>query len=160
MIKKIITYAIVTSLVLLPNFNAQLIPGNSLLYAHAECVNNSTYDKESYVDIAGKLFESFINENSTDHNKVQFENLDREPVKTLESYEIKNIKFISSCYDDNSNIDKFTVRITYDINYTDESDMWLAGNGIISENNWIRNKMNFIDIEKVNGEYAITQIYT
>ena len=48
----------------------------------------------------------------------------------------------------------FIAKISYDIQFTDESNKWIAGNGKISDNNWIRNKSNYVEIIKENNIYC------
>lgn len=162
MSKKVFTT--ITGLVLILSLYTQSIPGNSLLSASAECIDDTmsadivtdyeTFNEDEALSTAVQLFSDYINENSTDWKKVQYENLDRDPVKSLDDYKIVNAHLV---YHEATN---FTVRVTYDVKYTDESDMWLAGNGNKQENNWIRNKINFINIEKNNDNYSIKNIYT
>ncbi|WP_293981528.1 hypothetical protein [uncultured Clostridium sp.] len=162
MSKKVFTT--ITGLVLILSLYTQSIPGNSLLSASAECIEDTksadivkdyeTINEDEALSTAVQLFSDYIEENSTDWKKVQHENLDRDPVKSLEDYKIVNAKLVY--HEGNS----FTVRVTYDVKCTDESDMWFAGNGNKEENNWIRNKTNYINIEKNNANYSIKNIYT
>ncbi|NOW24741.1 hypothetical protein [Clostridium butyricum] len=46
-------------------------------------------------DIAVNLFTSYIKENSTDWKKVQYEKLNRTPLKTIEDYKIINASLVS-----------------------------------------------------------------
>lgn len=164
MSKKILVFTTITGLVLISNLFAQLIPGNSLLSASAECIEDakSNYlqtdikmdDKDQMMQKAEQLFSSYIEANSTDWKRVEFENLDRDPVKSLEDYKIIDSKLVSFGEND------FTVKFMYDIKYTDDSDMWIAGNGSKDKDNWIRNKINYVNIEKNNDEYIIKKIYT
>ena len=164
MSKKVLIFITVTSLVLISNLYTQLIPGNSLLSASAECIEDtkSNYlqtdtevtNRDELIQKAVQIFTEYIKNNSTDWKKVEYENLEREPVKSLEDFKIIDTKLVSF------GKDNFTVKVTYDVKCTNESDMWFAGNGFKEENNWIRNKINYLNIEKNNGEYVIKKIYT
>lgn len=162
--KKTFVFTICSGIFLL---SYPLILGNSLLPAGAECIkdttNISSENNKKIVDETKEniiiqksveLFKNYIEENSTDWQKVQFENLNRDPVKSLTDYAIISTELVYS------EKDNFTIKVTYDIKYTDESDMWLAGNGLKEEDNWIRNKINYVNINKENNEYKIINIYT
>ena len=82
-----------------------LIPGNSLLSAGAECIKDNTAinletivetneqsEENNKVQNAVNLFKNFLEYNSTDWQKVQYENLNRDPVKSLEDYNIISAK--------------------------------------------------------------------
>jgi len=114
----------------------------------------SDISKEGKVEIARTLFDKYINENKTDWKKVEFEKLERKPKVCLTDYKINNIRVTRE------EEDKFIVLIGYDIKYTNESDFWIAGNGEICEDNWIRNKSNFVEIQKSGNEYVISNIIT
>lgn len=106
------------------------------------------------IEIGRYLFDKYINENTTDWQMVKSQNLNREPVTCLTDYRIGDIDFVKE--DD----DKFTVDISYDIQYTDESSFWIAGNGELADDNWVINKCNFVDIQKDGDKYVIVNIYT
>lgn len=110
--------------------------------------------KEEKAEIARELFDKYVNDNKTDWKQVELQKIDRKPVVCFTEYNINNIKVTGG--DEN----KFTVNIEYDIKYTNESDMWIAGNGKISEDNWIRNKSNFVEIQKNGDKYVISNIIT
>jgi outer membrane usher protein FimD/PapC len=114
----------------------------------------SNTNEEEKIEIARTLFDKYINENKTDWKRVEFQNLERKPEATLTDYRINNIKVTGE------EKNKFIVSIEYDIKYTNESDMWIAGNGKVCEDNWIRNKSNFVEIQKNDDEYVITNIIT
>lgn len=162
--KKVLVFTIVSGIFLL---SYPLIPGNSLLSAGAECIKDNTAinletivetneqsEENNKVQNAVNLFKNFLEYNSTDWQKVQYENLNRDPVKSLEDYNIISAKLVTC------EKDSFTVKVVYDVKCTEESDMWLAGNGKKEEDNWIRNKSNYITIENINEEYEIKNIYT
>lgn len=111
----------------------------------------STDEKER---IAKDLYENYLNNNRTDWKLVKAENLNRDPVVSMTDYNINTVELVSE--DKN----KFTVDISYDIKYTENSNMWIAGNGTLSDNTWIKNKITFVDIEKYLEHYIITNIYT
>lgn len=114
----------------------------------------SDISKEEKIEIARSLFDKYINENKTDWKRVEFQKLERKPKASLTDYRINNVKVTGE------EKNKFIVSIEYDIKYTNESDMWIAGNGKICEDNWIRNKSNFVEIQKSGDEYVITNIIT
>lgn len=132
----------------------------NLVEAYADTTNVqeavlTKLDENSEIDVSRKLFEQYINNNKTaiagiDLNGV----LNNDVVETLTDYKINNIRVIQS------EEDKFIVNVSYDVQFTEESDKWIAGNGKIKENNWIRNKSNYVEIVKDNGEYKIDKIYT
>ena len=160
MSKKVLVFTAITSLVLISNLYAQLIPSHSLLSASAECIEDTNssylqkYNEDQLIEKSVQLFTEYIENNSTDWKKVQYENLDRDPMKTLENFKIINTKLT------NFTEDNYTVKITYDVKVTDENNMWFAGNGLKDEDNWIRNKINYLNIENDNGEYVIKNIFT
>ncbi|WP_294406505.1 hypothetical protein [uncultured Clostridium sp.] len=162
--KKVLVFTIVSGVFLL---SYPLIPGNSLLSANAECIKdnivinsdsnaqtNEQSEENNKVQNAINLFKNYLEDNSTDWHKVQYENLNRAPVKSLADYNINSAKLVD-CQQNS-----FTVKIIYDVKSTEESDMWLAGNGKKDEDNWIRNKSNYITIENIQEEYKIKNIYT
>lgn len=162
--KKVLVFTIVSGVFLL---SYPLIPGNSLLSANAECIKDTTVissdsnaqtyeqsEESSKVQTAVNLFKNYLEDNSTDWHKVQYENLNRTPVKSMEDYKINSAKLVD-CQENS-----FTVNIIYDVKCTEESDMWLAGNGKKDEDNWIRNKSNYITIENIHEEHKIKNIYT
>lgn len=114
----------------------------------------SDISEDKKVNIAKELFDEYINQNRTDWKLVKDQNLDRNPVLSLTDYKLNDIKFIRN------NDDGFTAEIDYDIQYTTESNQWLAGNGILDNDNWIKHKSNLIDIKKAGERYIITNIYT
>ena len=132
----------------------------NLVEAYADTTNVqeavlTKLDENSEIDVSRKLFEQYINNNKTaiagiDLNGV----LNNDVVETLTDYKINNIRVIQS------EEDKFIVNVSYDVQFTEESNKWIAGNGKIKENNWIRNKSNYVEIVKDNGEYKIDKIYT
>ncbi|MGL4847981.1 MAG: hypothetical protein ACRC28_03505, partial [Clostridium sp.] len=105
-------------------------------------------------EITKKLFEKYIEENRTDIQIVKAQNLKREPVEALTDYKINDVEIVEE--------DKkgFKASVGYDIKFTDESNMWTAGNGEIKEDNWCVNKVSSVKIKEINGEYAIEQIGT
>lgn len=119
-----------------------------------EKVELEKLSEDEKIKIARELFDEYINENRTDKKMVESQKLNREPVVALTDYRIKHIDFI-----DEHN-DTFTVDVQYDIQYTNDSNMWVAGNGELSDNNWVIDKCNFLDIKKAGDKYIITNIYT
>lgn len=128
--------------------------------AYADTTNDSKavvtmLDENSKIDVSRNLFEQYINDNKTaiagiDLNGV----LNNEVVETLTDYKINDIRVTKS------EEDKFIVNISYDIQFTEESNKWIAGNGKVNENNWIRNKSNYVEIVKENDDYKINKIHT
>lgn len=104
-------------------------------------------------DIAKKLFEEHLNKMSTDWQIVKEKNLNRKPLPTFTDYRITDAKFISESGN------KFTVDITYDIQYTEAGKSWLAGYGNISDNNWILKKGNLVDVIKYKDKYLLVDVY-
>lgn len=106
------------------------------------------------IKIARELFDYYINENRTDWSIVKSQNLKREPVICLTDYRINDIDIESQ------DLYNFTVSVLYDIQYTNESNMWVAGNGELKDNNWIVNKIALVDITQINDKCVITNIGT
>lgn len=140
-----------------------MLSSNMFILKHAEAKNISstcnsnvenTKDIEDKTGIAKDLFEKYINQNKTDWKYVESRQLDREPVVSLTDYKINDIKIVEE------DKDKFTANISYDIQYTDKSDMWIAGNGKVAEKNWIKNKNNFVEFSVDSDVYKIQKIYT
>jgi hypothetical protein len=114
----------------------------------------SDISEEEKTKIARDLFDKYINDNRTDLKQVEFQKIDRKPVVCFTEYKINDVKATGG------DGDNFTVNIKYDIKYTNESDIWIAGNGEISNDNWIRNKSNFVEIQKDGDNYVISNIIT
>lgn len=104
-------------------------------------------------EIAKNLFEEHLNQMSTDWETVKDKKLNRKPVLTFTDYRITDARFIKESGN------KFTVDITYDIQYTDEGKSWLAGYGDISDNNWILKKGNIVDVIKYKDKYLLADVY-
>ncbi|MBD7912255.1 hypothetical protein [Clostridium cibarium] len=104
-------------------------------------------------EIAKNLFEEHLNKISTDWQNVKDKNLNRKPLPTFTDYRITNAHFIKESGN------KFTVDITYDIQYTEEGKSWLAGYGDISDNNWILKKGNVVDVIKYKDKYLLVDVY-
>lgn len=112
-------------------------------------------NENSEIAISRALFEEYINQNRTAIAGMNLNGiLNDNEVETLTDYKINNIRAVQS------EQDKFTVNISYDIQFTEESNKWIAGNGKVKENNWIRNKTNYVEIVKEDNEYKIDKIYT
>lgn len=153
---KIFRFTTVIALVMIGNLYATLATGNSVISAHAENITENILNVENKVssqsemeDIAVNLFTSYIKENSTDWKKVQYEKLNRTPLKTIEDYKIINASLVSV------KEDNFCVKIIYDVKCTEESDMWLAGNGFKDTDNWIRNKSNYVSVKNEENKCFI-----
>ena len=138
---KILLVIAITGLVVVSSLYVQVFPANSLLTAHAECTED---DKNEKIQIAHKLFRNFIYEQNAIYDKAQ----------KCEDFIITNVEIVDS--DDNS----FTAKVIYDIKSNEYNSVWLAGNGSKKENDWIRNKSNFINIEKSESGYVIKNIFT
>ncbi len=120
--------------------------------SEAVLANSSENTEEA---VGRKLFEKYINQNRNaiagmDLNGI----LNSDEVETLTDYKINSVKIVGS------EKDRFIVNISYDIQFTEESNKWVAGNGKVKENNWIRNKTNYVEIVKEDNEYKIDKIYT
>lgn len=122
---------------------------SGLVYPEIEI---NTTDKEV---IGKKLYEEYIKLHSTDWFFNLNNGINKEPeISALES-KINDVSLIS----EGKYI--FTVCISYDIKSANEKSPWYAGNGEIGENNWIVNKVTFIDIEKIGeNKYRIINGYT
>lgn len=129
------------------SINEQEEPNNQ-----AVLTNSSENSKEV---IGRKLFEEYINKNRIAIAGMDLnDNLNNKEVETFAEYKINNIKIMEI------KENRFIAKISYDIQFTDESNKWIAGNGKISDNNWIRNKSNYVEIIKENNIYKIDKIYT
>lgn len=105
--------------------------------------------------IGRKLFEEYINKNRNVIAGMDLNGtLKNDIVETLNDYKIDSVTSVKS------EQDRFIVKVLYDIQFTEESNKWVAGNGKIKENNWIRNKSNYIEIVKENDGYKIDKIHT
>lgn len=114
-------------------------------------------------DIAKAVFQGFIEANKTDwrfieQNRELFERdgVRTEPMDTYSEYSVGDINIT------NKNNGFFVADISYDLKLTDiELNPWAAGNGVMAEDNWLREKCNFVDIMKVGeNKYVILNIYT
>lgn len=129
------------------NINLENNLGNNLKFYNP-------LSKDEKIKIARELFDDYINENRTDWSIVKSQNLKRKPVICLTDYRINDVEIESQ------DLYKFTVSVSYDIQYTNESNMWVAGNGEIKDNNWIVDKFALVDITQINNKYVITNIGT
>lgn len=122
---------------------------SSLLYPEIEIDTN---DKEI---IGEKLYEEYIKMHSTNWFFNLNNGINEEPELSVSESKINFVKLIS----EGENI--FTVDISYDIKAANEHCPWYAGNGVIEEDNWIRRKGTFLDIEKTGeNKYRIISGYT
>lgn len=110
-------------------------------------------DEKTKISIAKDLFDNYINSNMMDWQYVKNNKLDRKPVLSFTDYKIVDVFFVKE--DDIS----YTVDIIYDIQYTNDSPLWVAGDGNMSENNWILKKDFLIDIIKYKDKYYISNVY-
>ena len=157
--KKVLILISGLSLLLISNLFIEKSSIN-LVKAYGDTTNDSKavvtlLDENSKIDVSRNLCEQYIKDNKTavagiDLNGV----LNNEVVETLTDYKINDIRVTQS------EEDKFIVNISYDIQFTEESNKWIAGNGKVNENNWIRNKSNYVEIIKENDTYKINRIYT
>ena len=112
-------------------------------------------NSEDKTIIGKKLFEEYIKMHTTNWRFLLDNDIDEEPKVVVIDSKINNVRLVK----DGENI--FTVDISYDVQAPNEKDGWYAGNGVIEENNWIRNKAYFIDIEKIGeNQYRIISLYT
>lgn len=122
---------------------------SSLVYPEIEI--NET-DKEV---IGEKLYEEYIKLHSTDWFFNLNNGINKEPELSVSESKINSISLTS----EGKYI--FTVCISYDIKAANEKSPWYAGNGVLEEDNWIVNKVTFIDIEKTGeNKYRIISGYT
>lgn len=122
---------------------------SSLVYPEIEI---DTKDKEV---IGRKLYEEYIKIHSTNWLFNLSNGIDKEPELSISESKINDVKLIS----EDKNI--FTVYISYDIKAANENSPWYAGDGVIDEDNWIRKKGSFIDIERTGeNKYRIINGYT
>ena len=119
--------------------------------AYPELVINS----EDKALIGRKLFEEYIKMHTTDWLGSLLNDMDEEPKIVVVDSKINDVKLSI----DGKNI--FTVDISYDVQAPNEKYGWYAGNGVVEENNWIRDKFHFADIEKIGeNKYRIINLYT
>ncbi|WP_411170008.1 hypothetical protein ACH36K_05810 [Clostridium sp. MB05] len=105
--------------------------------------------------IGRKLYEEYIKMHTTNWMFPLDNDIDEEPKVLVIDSKINDVKLST----DGNNI--FTVDISYDVQAPNEYEGWYAGNGVIEEDNWIRNKFHFADIEKVGeNRYRIINLYT
>lgn len=122
---------------------------SSLVYPEIEV---NTTDKEV---IGRKLYEEYIKLHSTDWFFNLNNGINKEPELSVLESKINSVSLIS----EGKYI--FNVCISYDIKAANEKSPWYAGNGEIEEDNWILNKVTFIDIEKTGeNKYRIINRYT
>lgn len=115
-------------------------------------IETTSTDKEY---IGKMIYEEYINIRSTDWFFNLNNGINKEPEPSLTDYKI------TSCdlHSEGENI--FTVTVSYDIKTANEKSPWYAGNGVIEEDGWIRNKFNFVDIEKIGeNKYRMITAYT
>ncbi|MBE6062087.1 MAG: hypothetical protein E7207_00670 [Clostridium butyricum] len=133
-------------------------------YAYTNSINESEPNSKAVLEsltentqeaVGRRLFERYINQNKRaiagmDLNGI----LNSNEVETFTDYKINSVKVVVS------EQDRFIVNISYDIQFTEKSNKWVAGNGKVQENNWIRNKTNYVEIVRENNQYKIDKIYT
>lgn len=117
-------------------------------------------DKSSYtetnltdkVEIGKLLFE--------DHLKNTFENFKNDEGKTVNI--LKDYKIIDAKLQDSESEDTFKIAIDYELQSIDGySTVFITGNGVEYEDNWVRDKFNIIEVKKVgDNKYEIIGIYT
>lgn len=104
--------------------------------------------------IGRKLYEEYIKMHTTNWRFLLDNDIDEEPKVVVIDSKINDVKL----YEEGKYI--FTVGISYDVQAPNEKEGWYAGNGVIEEGNWIRNKFHFADIEKVGeNRYRIINLY-
>ena len=114
-----------------------------------------TYTKTNSIDkveIGKLLFEEYLRD-----TYENFENEEGDIVNILNDYEIIDAKL------ENSESEYvFKVAINYELQSIDGySTVFITGNGVEYKDNWVRDKYNIIEVEKVDdNKYKIIGIYT
>ena len=114
-----------------------------------------TYTKTNSIDkveIGKLLFEEYLRD-----TYENFENDEGDIVNILNDYEIIDAKL------ENSESEYvFKVAINYELQSIDGySTVFITGNGVEYKDNWVRDKYNIIEVEKVDdNKYKIIGIYT
>lgn len=114
-----------------------------------------TYTKTNSIDkveIGKLLFEEYLRD-----TYENFENEEGDIVNILNDYEIIDAKL------ENSESEYvFKVAINYELQSIDGySTVFITGNGVEYKDNWVRDKYNIIEVEKVDdNKYKIIEIYT
>lgn len=114
-----------------------------------------TYTKTNSIDkveIGKLLFEEYLRD-----TYENFENEEGDIVNILNDYEIIDAKLENS-----ESEDVFKVAINYELQSIDGySTVFITGNGVEYKDNWVRDKYNIIEVEKVDdNKYKIIEIYT
>ena len=114
-----------------------------------------TYTKTNSIDkveIGKLLFEEYLRD-----TYENFENDEGDTVNILNDYEIIDAKLENS-----ESEDVFKVAINYELQSIDGySTVFITGNGVEYKDNWVRDKYNIIEVEKVDdNKYKIIEIYT
>lgn len=114
-----------------------------------------TYTKTNSIDkveIGKLLFEEYLRD-----TYENFENDEGDIVNILNDYEIIDAKLENS-----ESEDVFKVAINYELQSIDGySTVFITGNGVEYKDNWVRDKYNIIEVEKVDdNKYKIIEIYT
>ncbi|WP_300385288.1 hypothetical protein [Clostridium sp.] len=105
--------------------------------------------------IGKRLYEEYIKMNTTNWRYLLDNDIDGEPKVLVIDSKINDVNL----YEEGKYI--FTVGISYDVQAPNEKEGWYAGNGVIEEDNWIRNKVHLADIEKIGeNKYRIIGLYT
>lgn len=120
------------------------------LISEAYPINNISEDEKR--EIAIKFFEEYINLHRT--NWYQVKDNGGKIETTFSEYKIKD------SYLTNEEENKFTFLICYDIKPANNSMFWVAGNGENGKDNWIINKLQYIDIIRYKDKYYLDNIYT
>ncbi len=105
-------------------------------------------DSTKVKEISYQIMKEYLNEYEKDTVAKKFK---------IADYTINNINDIKG------NTDKFSFWVSYSVKPSEkpsnENSYWMAGNGV-EKGDWVINKGEFIDVEKVNNEYKITDMGT
>lgn len=109
-------------------------------------------NEDDKIEIARVVFEEYL--------KLTYENYlndENERINILKNYKINDINIL-----ENSNSEGYRIEVTYDLQAIDGYiTVFEIGNGVIKEDNWVKEKYQIIDIKKIGEyKYTISDMYT
>mgnify|MGYP003369517903 FL=1 len=110
---------------------------------------------ENKIEISKIVFEEYLK--STYENYEDYKSTENKKINILKDYKFNDIKIIKELNDK-----AFEVEISFDLQSIDGyATVFETGNGVISKDNWVKDKYLILDIEEVGAnKYTIKNMYT
>lgn len=112
-------------------------------------------ESENKIEIANRVFEEYLK--STYENYEDYKSTKNKNINILKDYKFNDINIIEELNDKN-----YQVEITFNLQAIDGyATVFETGNGIISKDNWVKDKYMILDIKEVGiNKYTIKNMYT